>query len=51
MKKSEKIIKKEYSVTDEFFVVELESRLEMKAQPWVKIVPCDDPTHCHPWNQ
>jgi hypothetical protein len=30
---------------EEFSVQELESRLEMK--PWIQLVACDEPSHCH----
>jgi hypothetical protein len=42
MKTNQKLIK-------EFSIDELENRLEM--EPWVRLVPCTDPSHCHPPQQ
>lgn len=39
-------MKKEFNLSDEFSVEELEIRLEMTARAWVG--PCDNPEHCHP---
>jgi hypothetical protein len=40
------------NLLSEFSVEELESRLEMDAAgKWIEIRGCDDPSHCHEWNQ
>jgi hypothetical protein len=42
-------IEKEIILNDEFFIEELEARIEFKAADWVRVEPCRDPSHCHPY--